>query len=183
VRVPMTASGTALLRYFICYPPCLAMYGREHWPRMLVRRHEAKSFVQNMERFYTSRQAARGASSGSRSRGVRRPRSFLHRQFPRGTSRGPGLLWLGGAGGVRHCIPVRLSRAGFSLQFGRASAPTMPQLVQTMRGPNAGTGTWSGPPSAPPGGGKASTTRIVTSRRSRACCRGSLARGDSASVA
>jgi hypothetical protein len=29
---------------------------------------------------------------------------------------------------------------GCSRQFGRASAPMMPQRVQTMRGPNVGTG-------------------------------------------
>jgi hypothetical protein len=41
----------------------------------------------------------------------------------------------------RHCTPLRLSRAGCSRQFGRASAPMMPQRVHTMRGPNVGTGT------------------------------------------
>jgi hypothetical protein len=48
----------------------------------------------------------------------------------------------------RHCAPVRLSRAGCSRQFGRASAPTMPQRVHTIRGPNVGTGTSSGHGSA-----------------------------------
>jgi hypothetical protein len=44
----------------------------------------------------------------------------------------------------RHgAVPAPLSRAGCSRQFGRASAPTMPHRVQTMRGPNGGTGTWS----------------------------------------
>jgi FG-GAP repeat len=37
--------------------------------------------------------------------------------------------------------PAPLSRAGCSCQFGRASAPMIPQRVQTMRGPNDGTGT------------------------------------------
>jgi hypothetical protein len=36
--------------------------------------------------------------------------------------------------------PVNISGGGSS-QFGRASAPTMPQRVHTMRGPNVGTGT------------------------------------------
>jgi hypothetical protein len=31
----------------------------------------------------------------------------------------------------------------FSRQFGRASAPTIPHFVQTIRGPNTGTGTSS----------------------------------------
>jgi hypothetical protein len=41
----------------------------------------------------------------------------------------------------RHCVSVRLGRRCCSRQFGRASAPTIPQRVHTMRGPNAGTGT------------------------------------------
>jgi hypothetical protein len=41
-----------------------------------------------------------------------------------------------------------LSRSGHSRQFGRASAPMIPQRVQTVRGPNVGTGTWSGHGSA-----------------------------------
>jgi hypothetical protein len=41
----------------------------------------------------------------------------------------------------RHCTPVRLSRCDCPCQFGRASAPIMPQRVHTMRGPNIGTGT------------------------------------------
>jgi hypothetical protein len=36
----------------------------------------------------------------------------------------------------RHCTPVRLSRCGCSLQFGRASPPTMPHRVHTMRAPS-----------------------------------------------
>jgi hypothetical protein len=44
-----------------------------------------------------------------------------------------------------HCAPVRLGRVTCSCQFGRASAPTIPQRVQTMLGRNAGTGTSSGP--------------------------------------
>jgi hypothetical protein len=41
----------------------------------------------------------------------------------------------------RHgAVPAPLSRAGCSRQFGRASAPMMPQRVHTMRGPNDGTG-------------------------------------------
>jgi hypothetical protein len=41
----------------------------------------------------------------------------------------------------RHgAVPGPLSRAGCSRQFGRASAPMMPQFVHTMRGPNDGTG-------------------------------------------
>jgi hypothetical protein len=43
----------------------------------------------------------------------------------------------------RHCTPVRLSRGGRFRQCGRASAPTIPQRVQTIRGPNVGTGTSS----------------------------------------
>jgi hypothetical protein len=42
----------------------------------------------------------------------------------------------------RHgAMPAPLSPAGCSRQFGRASAPMMPQRVHTMRGPNVGTGT------------------------------------------
>jgi hypothetical protein len=40
--------------------------------------------------------------------------------------------------------PDRLGRSGRSDQLGRASAPTMPQPVHTMRGPKLGTGTSSG---------------------------------------
>src|SRR5260370_36787004 len=40
----------------------------------------------------------------------------------------------------RHCTPVRLSCSARSFQFGRAYAPMIPQHVQTMRGPKAGTG-------------------------------------------
>jgi tripartite-type tricarboxylate transporter receptor subunit TctC len=40
-----------------------------------------------------------------------------------------------------HSTLLRLSRAGCSCQFGRASAPMIPQRVHTMRGPNDGTGT------------------------------------------
>jgi hypothetical protein len=40
--------------------------------------------------------------------------------------------------------PLRLPCAGRSCQFGRANASMMPQLVQIMRGPKAGTGTSSG---------------------------------------
>jgi hypothetical protein len=43
----------------------------------------------------------------------------------------------------RHCQPSIVSRVGLSCQFGRESAPMMPQRVQTMRGPNDGTGTSS----------------------------------------
>jgi hypothetical protein len=43
----------------------------------------------------------------------------------------PDLSWF-----HRHCTPVRLSRGGCSCQFGRASAPMIPQFVQTIRGPN-----------------------------------------------
>jgi hypothetical protein len=45
--------------------------------------------------------------------------------------------------GHRHCAPVSVSRGGCSCQFGRASAPMMPQRVHTIRGPNVGTGTSS----------------------------------------
>jgi hypothetical protein len=38
------------------------------------------------------------------------------------------------ASGARGITPVRLSRGGCSFQFGRASAPTIPQAVQAMRG-------------------------------------------------
>jgi hypothetical protein len=41
-----------------------------------------------------------------------------------------------------HTIPNRLTAAR-SCQFGRASAPIVPQLAHTIRGPNAGTGTSS----------------------------------------
>jgi hypothetical protein len=45
--------------------------------------------------------------------------------------------------GTRHLLRYR--RAGRdSRQFGRASAPTIPHLVHTIRGPNVGTGTSSG---------------------------------------
>ncbi len=44
-----------------------------------------------------------------------------------------------GATFPRHCTPVSVSRGGCSFQFGRASAPTMPQPVHTIRGPNIGT--------------------------------------------
>ncbi len=37
--------------------------------------------------------------------------------------------------------PIRLSRGGGSFQLGRASAPTIPQRVHTMWGPNVGTAT------------------------------------------
>ena len=37
--------------------------------------------------------------------------------------------------------PVRLGRTGRSLQFGRTSAPIIPQLLHTVRGPKDGTGT------------------------------------------
>jgi hypothetical protein len=40
------------------------------------------------------------------------------------------------------------SRGGCSFQYGRGSAPTIPQQVQTMRGPKAGTATSSGQRSA-----------------------------------
>jgi len=49
-----------------------------------------------------------------------------------------------GAPEVRHCTPVRLSRAGCSRQLGRASAPMILHRVHAMRGPNVGTGTSSG---------------------------------------
>ena len=48
---------------------------------------------------------------------------------------------VGCLGHQRHCHPVRLARTGRSAQFGRASAPMIPQLVHTMRGPKDGTGT------------------------------------------
>jgi hypothetical protein len=50
--------------------------------------------------------------------------------------------------GHRHCTPVSVSRGGCSRQFGRASAPMIPQRVHTMRGPNDGTGTSLGQASA-----------------------------------
>src|SRR5258708_5254398 len=43
-----------------------------------------------------------------------------------------------------HCVPVSVGRSGRSVQFGRASAPTIPQPVHTMCGPKAGTGVASG---------------------------------------
>ena len=42
-----------------------------------------------------------------------------------------------------HCLHVGLSLDARSCQFGRANAPTIPHDVQTIRGPNAGTGTAS----------------------------------------
>jgi hypothetical protein len=77
----------------------------------------------------------------------------------------------------RHCTPVRLSRAGCSRQFGRASAPIIPHRVHTIRGPNDGTGMSSatGPRSRSSGGGTANTTPRATARRWRACCRASWA--------
>jgi hypothetical protein len=45
-------------------------------------------------------------------------------------------------------VSLKLSRAGFSRQFGRASAPMIPHLVRTIRGPNTGTRTSSGQRSA-----------------------------------
>jgi hypothetical protein len=42
---------------------------------------------------------------------------------------------------LRHCAPVRLSRSGCSFQYGLASAPIVPQAVQTMRRLNDGTTT------------------------------------------
>jgi len=51
-------------------------------------------------------------------------------------------------GGVRrghHAVnPIAPGRRRRSFQFGRASAPIIPQLVHTMRGENAGTDTSSG---------------------------------------
>jgi len=41
----------------------------------------------------------------------------------------------------RHGAPARLGRCACSRQFGRISAPMIPQRVHTIRGPNAGTGT------------------------------------------
>ena len=43
-------------------------------------------------------------------------------------------------GSQRHCTQVRLPRSNLSFQFGRASAPIIPQDVHTMRGPKDGTG-------------------------------------------
>jgi hypothetical protein len=73
----------------------------------------------------------------------------------------------------RHgAVPAPLSRAGCSRQFGRASAPMIPHRVHTMRGPNVRTGDLArGRRSGSSGGGTASSTRPVTARRWRACCR------------
>ena len=43
----------------------------------------------------------------------------------------------------RLCPPVKLSCEGRFCQFGRANAPMMPQAVQSILGPKAGTGTSS----------------------------------------
>jgi hypothetical protein len=43
----------------------------------------------------------------------------------------------------RDCTPIRVSRGGCSCQFGRASAPMIPQFVHTIRGPDVRTGTSS----------------------------------------
>jgi hypothetical protein len=67
----------------------------------------------------------------------------ISRSVLEGPVRGAALSW-----SHRHCTPLRLSRGGCSCQFGRASAPTMPQAVYTMRGPNVGAGTSSGQASA-----------------------------------
>jgi hypothetical protein len=71
-------------------------------------------------------------------------RKLASRAVSRQELRGATLLF----GQLRHCTPVRLSRVGCSVQFGRASAPTIPQRVHTMRGPKAGTATSSGQRSA-----------------------------------
>ena len=45
--------------------------------------------------------------------------------------------------GLCHPEPTIVSRVGRSIQFGRASAPMIPQQAQTIRGPNHDTGTSS----------------------------------------
>ena len=59
--------------------------------------------------------------------------AILRLESPLGASRAPGRV-----------APVNVSRAGCSIQLGRASAPMMPQAVHIIRGPNHGTGTSSG---------------------------------------
>jgi hypothetical protein len=49
---------------------------------------------------------------------------------------------------LRHCTLVSVSRGGCSFQFGRASAPMIPQPVHTIRAPKAGTAMSSGQRSA-----------------------------------
>jgi hypothetical protein len=78
-------------------------------------------------------------------------------------------------GSHRHWTPLRLSRAGCSRQFGRASAPTIPQFVDTIRGPNDGTGTSSDAqdrPVVPYPAANVERSHAVW----RACCPASLAR-------
>jgi hypothetical protein len=41
----------------------------------------------------------------------------------------------------RHFVPVRLGGSACSFQFGRSSAPMIPNRVHTIRGPNVGTDT------------------------------------------
>jgi hypothetical protein len=79
----------------------------------------------------------------------------------------------------RHCAPVRLSRGGCSRQFGRASAPMIPQRLHTMRGRMSvpARDLARGPRSGSSDGGTASSTRRAPARRWRACCRGSWAGG------
>jgi hypothetical protein len=78
----------------------------------------------------------------------------------------------------RRFTPVSVSRGGRSFQFGRALAPTIPQRVHSMRGPNVGTATSSGSDrrSASLGGGIADNRQRVTERQARACCRASSVR-------
>ena len=75
-------------------------------------------------------------------------------------------------------IPVSLTRSGCSFQSGRASAPMIPQPVQTMRAPNVGPGRDPATDrrSAQLGGHGASAAHRAIGRRASACCRASSAR-------
>jgi hypothetical protein len=77
----------------------------------------------------------------------------------------------------RHCQPSMVACAGRSCQFGRASAPMMPQHVQTRRGPKDGTGTSSDQAStlARRGGGRAHRSHRASARRDAAYSRASWA--------
>ena len=76
----------------------------------------------------------------------------------------------------RYIRGLYLRPAGwYSFQFGRASAPTIPHLVHTMRGPTPAPGPRRpiGRSTALPRGGRGRRSRRATSPRSPACCRAS----------
>jgi hypothetical protein len=74
-------------------------------------------------------------------------------------------------GRPRHCTPVRLSCPARSCQFGRVSAPTIPQPVGQRREP--GSRHRTRPHSAGLRGGIARTSRKASARPARACWRAS----------